>query len=540
MAVGKIPSGRYKIKDIVLGWFAIGMAALIYSFFTFRGLDRFPPVHVDEPWYAAAAYKLAAQGIFGSDLFTGYYHIEQHNYHQMPLFQLSQALVYKMAGFGLAQMRLTGALWGLALLFLTFAVGRQIGGARCGALAVWLEVFLCVLADKTRSGIPLLEFARVARPDIAVPACGLAALWIFNIAEQRRKARLYAFAGVFTGMAGLAHLYGAFYLPALLLALFLRRRRKVFREPSLYLMLAGFVFIWLPWLFFAAQSFADYRGQMLGHAPRFNVFDLQFYLHNLQNEPWRFGPLGPRSLLSWRFGVWLALFGVFAGVIFFWKKRSTVLVGPLFPVVIALITLEALLALLIRAKFPIYLLSILPLATLLLSWTLLEGFAWEKLRPNFRFLLLGTVLVLLTFEGTARLLRREKLMAAMTPYPAFIGRLQPHIPTGALILGPNQFWPGLADHPYRTWFLPFMLSDAGYSAVPISFDSALVKISPRVILLDDAIRDYFASIAKPGHPQHERAAAFADYLRRRNANLAAEVNDATYGRIEIFQLANLP
>jgi hypothetical protein len=228
------------------------------------------------------------------------------------------------------------------------------------------------------------------------------------------------------------------------------------------------------------------------------------------------------------------------GLIFCWKKRHTVLDAPLFAVVIALVMVEILLALFIWAKFPIYLLSILPLALLLLSWTLLEGFAWEKLRPKLRFLLLGAVLASLTFEGMARLLHREKLMAAMTPYPALIGRLQPHIPKRALILGPNQFWPGLADHPYRTWFLPLMLSDAGYSAVPISFDSALVKISPQVILLDNAIRDYFASIASSGHPQQERATAFADYLRRRNAKLVAEVNDATYGRIEIFQLANLP
>lgn len=536
MAVGKIPSGRYKIKDIVLGWFAVGMATLIYSFFTFRGLDRFPPVHVDEPWYAAAAYKLATQGIFGSDLFTGYYHIEQHNYHQMPLFQLSQALVYKMAGFGLAQMRLTGALWGLALLFLTFAVGRQIGGARCGALAVWLEVFLCVLADKTRSGIPLLEFARVARPDIAVPVCGLAALWVFNVAEQRRKAWLYVVAGIFTGLAGLAHLYGAFYLPALILALYFRRRQKVFREPPIYLMLAGFVLAGLPWLWFAAQSFSDYHGQTLGHASRFKIFDLQFYIHNILSEPWRFGPFGPRSLLSWRFGVWLVLLGIPAGLVFFWKKRQTVLNTPLFSVIIALVTVEILLALFIWAKFPIYLLSILPLALLLLSWTLLEGFNRKTQRPPVRFLILGAVWVLLTFEGMARLLHREKLMAAMTSYPALINQLRPHIPRGALILGPNPLWPGLADHLYRSWYLTFSLSDAAFSAMPISFDSALVKISPRIILLDNAIRDYFVSIDKPGHPQRERARVFADYLRRRNARLVAEMKDVTYGHIEIFQL----
>lgn len=516
------------------------MATLTYLFFTFRGLERFPPVHIDEPWYSAAAYKLATQGIFGSDLFAGYYRMEQHNYHQMPLFQLSQALVYKIAGFGLTQMRLASALWGLALLLMTFAVGRQIGGASCGALAVWLEVFLCVLADKTRSGIPLLEFARMARPDIAVPVCGLAALWVMNLAEQRRKAWLYAMVGIFTGLAGLAHLYGAFYLPALVLVLYLRRRRNVFHKPSLYLMLAGFVFVWVPWLFFAAESFADYHGQILGHAPRFKVFDLQFYLHNILNEPWRFGPLGPRSLLSWRFGVWLVLLGIPAGLVFFWKKRRTVSDTPLFSLVIAFITVEIFLALFIWAKFPIYLLSIMPLAFLLLSWTLLEGFNWKALQPRVRFLILGAVGVLLTSEGVARLLHREKLMAAMTPYPALIEQLRPHIPKGALILGPNPLWPGLADHTFRSWYLAFALSDASYSVSPISFDSALVRISPQVILLDNAIRDYFASIDNSEHPQQARAAAFADCLRRRNARLVAEVNDATYGRIEIFQLANVP
>jgi hypothetical protein len=74
----------------------VGVAVLIYSFFTFRGLDHFPPVHVDEPWYSEAAYKLATQKVWGSDLFTGYYHIKQHNYHLSPLFQLSQALVIKL------------------------------------------------------------------------------------------------------------------------------------------------------------------------------------------------------------------------------------------------------------------------------------------------------------------------------------------------------------------------------------------------------------------------------------------------------------
>lgn len=227
-------------------WIAIGVIVLTYSFFTFRALDRFPIVYTDESCYTAAAYKLITQGIWGSDLFSGYCHMDQHNYQQPPLFSLSQVLVFKIAGFGLAQMRLTSAMWGLALVLLTFAAGRQIGGVLCGALAGWLLVFLCLLADKTRSGIRLLEFARIVRPDIAVPVCGLAALWIFNIAEQHRKAWRYIAAGILIGLASLAHLYGAFYLPAVFLVVFSRRRWKILREPPIYLMLVSFVFVWLP------------------------------------------------------------------------------------------------------------------------------------------------------------------------------------------------------------------------------------------------------------------------------------------------------
>jgi hypothetical protein len=406
-------------------------------------------------------------------------------------------------------------------------------------VAVWIEVFLCVLADKTHSGIPLLEFARVARPDIVVPVCGLAALWAFNAAAQNRKPWLDVMAGIFMGLASLAHLYGAFYLPALFLVLVFRRRRQIFLEPSIYLMLVGFIIAWLPWVFFIAQSFADYQGQMLGHAPRFKVFDLQFYIDNLLREPWRFGPIGPRSLLIWRFGVWLAQFGILAGFVLFWKRRRSALSQPLFSTVITLITFEVLLALLISAKFPIYLLSILPLAMLLISWTLLEGLTWEKLGPKMRFSIFGVVLVLFTFEGATRLLHREKSIVAMTPYPTLIGQLRSHIPNAALILGPNQFWPGLAEYPYRSWVLPIFLSDVRYSDRPISFDSALVKISPQVILLDNAMRDYFSASVNPWDPQKENARAFADYLRRRDARLVAEVKDASYGRIEIFHVKEL-
>jgi hypothetical protein len=47
---------------------------------SFSYLDVFPPVGEDEPWIAGAPYKLATQGTYGSDLFSGYYGVDWHNY----------------------------------------------------------------------------------------------------------------------------------------------------------------------------------------------------------------------------------------------------------------------------------------------------------------------------------------------------------------------------------------------------------------------------------------------------------------------------
>ena len=78
---------------------------LAYLAVTLPWLSVFPPVGEDEPWIAAAPYKLATQGVFGSDLFAGYYGMERHHYANMPLYPLAQAAIFKAFGVGVVQMR---------------------------------------------------------------------------------------------------------------------------------------------------------------------------------------------------------------------------------------------------------------------------------------------------------------------------------------------------------------------------------------------------------------------------------------------------
>ena len=81
----------------------LGLVA--YLLVSLDHLTVFPPIGEDEPWLAAAPYKLATQGVFGSDLFTGYYGMERHFYEQMPVYQLAQSAIFKLFGVGVLQMR---------------------------------------------------------------------------------------------------------------------------------------------------------------------------------------------------------------------------------------------------------------------------------------------------------------------------------------------------------------------------------------------------------------------------------------------------
>src|SRR5438874_5343474 len=153
-------------------------------------------------------------GVFGSDLFAGFYNMDQRYYGFMPLHPLVLAGFFRVLGPGLVQARLETVSSSVLVLFLTFALGARLFGAWLGAIAVVLLVLVrwTGLTYIQVTGIPLVDFARIARYDPLVPVLGLAALHVFLSA---RGPPTWVMAGAFAGLAGLAHLYGLFWLPIL-------------------------------------------------------------------------------------------------------------------------------------------------------------------------------------------------------------------------------------------------------------------------------------------------------------------------------------
>ncbi|HSM57951.1 MAG TPA: hypothetical protein VK879_17485, partial [Candidatus Sulfomarinibacteraceae bacterium] len=131
----------------------LGLLLLFYWAVSLDGLAVYPPVGEDEPWIAAAPFKLATEGVFGSDLFAGYYGMAQRHYQHQPAFHLLQAGVFRLAGVGVFQMRFLPVTLGLLLLPLSFAVGRQMKGRGVGLLTVGLLCVLRFSGDPGASGV---------------------------------------------------------------------------------------------------------------------------------------------------------------------------------------------------------------------------------------------------------------------------------------------------------------------------------------------------------------------------------------------------
>src|SRR5262245_39776552 len=108
--------------------FVLGFPMLIGIFLTdsLMNLDRFPPIHDDEPSILAPGYKLFHHGVYGLDMYTGFYGQERIYLEVMPLMPVLQGASAQAVGVGVRQMRLVPVALGTLTLALVFVLGRAL------------------------------------------------------------------------------------------------------------------------------------------------------------------------------------------------------------------------------------------------------------------------------------------------------------------------------------------------------------------------------------------------------------------------------
>jgi 4-amino-4-deoxy-L-arabinose transferase-like glycosyltransferase len=513
------------------------LGLLAYLLISLPGLTVFPPLGEDEPWIAAAPYKLATQGVLGSDLFTGYYGMERHLFEQMPVFPLMQAGLFRLFGVGVAQMRALPVACGFVLLLVVFAIGRQLGGDRVGVLALVLMVGLRVTDGIDGTGVLLLDRGRINRYDIAVPVFALLALLTFNRAERDRRGSLYVLAGLFTGLSGLSHLYGSFWLPVFAGLLIVRRGWCVLRQGDLWFVLAGFAAPWLAWVGYIATGWSDFVGQMRLYAPRFDLSNPNFYINNLLHEN---GPISLdwsartiQALPLTRVGTWTVLIGAPAAVaVALWREHDSR--GAVRTLAVATLAQMAMFVVLLKVKTFNYMIALWPLGALLLAW--MGTWLWDRGRARARLALL-TLLGLILLEGAIQVARARTNAKQVTPYDWYESEVAGCIPPDSLVLGLQRYWLGLRQYRYRSWLLPIDLTNPLYSTQPISLDEALDRLNPDVILVDRQIDELMTEAAHPENPNYSLHLGFEAFKRRRGAKLTCVIRDHTYGTMQVYLLS---
>jgi hypothetical protein len=82
-----------------------------------HNLANFRPVSNDEVELIAVGYKLASQGILGSDMYVGFFGGDQHHFETLPLQHVLDALSFRVFGAGILQARLVSLLAGISVVW---------------------------------------------------------------------------------------------------------------------------------------------------------------------------------------------------------------------------------------------------------------------------------------------------------------------------------------------------------------------------------------------------------------------------------------
>jgi 4-amino-4-deoxy-L-arabinose transferase-like glycosyltransferase len=493
-----------------------------YALATLPYLGNFPLPTQDEAQIASPGYKLALHGVYGQDLYAGYYRSEQYVYEFPPLHPLLLALGFKLIGFGLGQARLVSVLCGLATLLLTFALGRRLYGPAVGLGAAAVLAALRVSLEPRLSGMPLLDAARVIRYDIVVPPLVLGAMLCFLRAELETRGGYggapsvgawYLVAGLLAGLATLGHVYGAFILLPLGGLLLWRQGWRAVLRPAPWLLAAGWALALLPWLLYALRDPAAYYGQTLVDQSlgRYDVLNPAFYWRNLLSEYQRYlrllGPDGS-GLLQPRVGIWLLGGGVLGANILLLRRlcmhRSAPLrlCGEQLSDRLLLITplgLGAALALLVNLKDHRYLLLLLPFVAVQVAFALHELWCILRRRPAVLRLLYALVLLAALAEGGAGVARLLRRAAAASPYNSAVAEVARLLPPGARVMAVGFYWFGLAGFETRTLDLPFRFSNPlFYKPQPLPMAQALRQVAPEYLLVDPLVERYVFDPHQPG------------------------------------------
>ncbi|HLZ28417.1 MAG TPA: hypothetical protein VKV73_13945 [Chloroflexota bacterium] len=553
---------------------------LLFGRIAAYNLGNYRPVTNDEVELISVAYKLATQGIFGSDLFAGFFGADQHFFFVLPLQHILEAATFRVFGPGVAQARWVSLVAGVSLVWLAGWLAYRWYGLATAAVCELLLVGWPTDLTAAANGLPLFGVARTARYDVLAVAFAWLAIALLDLTLRRpRPASAFAL-GLTCGLAALTTFLGTFVLPLVVLNAFWSRGRKALLDPPepgtlrvtargivgsplrfarslgvLFWILAAAALVVLPWAALCLRYAGDLAGQLAVFGARGEFLRPSFYVTNVLNEPARYQglplaalqpdstalqPDSPHSLA----GAWLLMVGVWPALAYIgwrsWRSRSS---GDRL-LLSSLLVFEGLLLVLDQTKTPLYAIILFPslcmavaaLVTAALRWAWRRssrgaggsiGWRGSPLRLAAVILAAG-----LAFSLGSDAVRQYQLSlsqsAAAGLYLDVGGQIEASLAPGARVLGPERWWWALHDHPYLSLRnLWFQWTAAARDGRRPEFGALVGQTQANTIIVNDNVR---GDVLDFPDTLQQQFWTFINTCTQR----VADLDDPTYLAIEVY------
>lgn len=256
---------------------------LVLGGFVFLAAQRLGTVPVpdkgNEAFMLQVPYEILHRGKIAVPLWRylgGNIENSWHSYR--PVYFLMLSGFYKVFGLGLLQGRAFNLITAAVTLLLVYLIGRRMFDWRVGLVAVLMLV----------SDLLFFERSRMLRDDFAACMFALAAFYLYEMAEERKRGLLYFGSGLAVGAGLMCHLNVLYIVGAICLLMLMRTGLRVFSSKKLYYFGLGVFAVTAYEIVYDIIDYKNFRLQNRGDNAHFGFLNGSGLWRNLLDEPDRY------------------------------------------------------------------------------------------------------------------------------------------------------------------------------------------------------------------------------------------------------------
>jgi len=493
----------------VLGFIFVAIVGVLL--FNLYSLSSFPPVFIDESWYANVAWNWLTEGVNVDSIHA----LARQNVPWPYLGILPWLISFAVAGLGLVQARTVAWVFGLILIVGTFLVGRRSFGRIVGALAALLVVI----------NPAYLQASHYARPDIMLAAFGMFSYFLLISGFENERRWSHFFAGLLIGLSIDIHLNALIFILGFFILYLYQYKKGIFRSSGFWFFVLGGL---LSLIYYAsvhilpdASEFLNFYRYSLGSEHQMPVSSLNpmVLLRSFREEIGRYHFL-ENNLIFALLGACVAYLA--------WRRKPAdqhilIFTGAAFMGF----------ALFAGNKHDIYAILLLPFFLLIIAEGLVSlvkaGAGHTPTRAfSIALILLYLVIGLLSIA-------RPILESRGYDYYAVTDRIQRVVPNGSIIMGLPNWWLGLVDYDYRSVMgLTYLHRLEG-----ASLEEGFETLKPNYLIFDPGLNwllveeGYFLS---EGFEVYKLPRAEFKNILTERAEMVDQFTDSWHGYFEIYKI----